>query len=336
MTDAKTRSSAKAQVTNNRHLGLCHLDFIRDSSFVIRHSLIILSLIVALEGWAAPSGAIVFETISAHHHIRVIDANDIRTLSFDGSMETRMSLSDPSKGHFEYTEHFHMPWLWNGLITNILVMGLGGASTQRSWARYYPHVTVESVEIDPVVLDVAKKYFHFKETPKQIVHLSDGRVFLRRTDTKYSAIFMDAYVQNRYGSSIPYHLATKEFFALAAGHLATNGVLAYNVIGSMQATQPDLVGSLYKTLKSLFPQVYAFPSRQSQNVVLLATTFPDKLAFTTLTSRANSLIYYKRITLPTFRERLASFRPDPPANLHLCKILTDDFAPVDGLLKTGY
>jgi spermidine synthase len=295
-----------------------------------------LVFLVLVRTEAAPTGTIVFETISAHHHIRVIDANNIRTLSFDGSMETRMSLSDPSQGHFDYTEFFHMPWLWNGLITNVLIMGLGGASTQRSWARYYPQVTIETVEIDPLVLDVAIKYFHFKESPKQIVHISDGRVFLRRTEAKYSALFMDAYVQNRYGSSIPYHLATKEFFAMAAEHLTTNGVLAYNVIGSMQATQPDLVGSLYKTLKSIFPQVYAFPSRQSQNVVLLATKSPDKVAFTTLTSRANSLIHYKRIALPTFRDRLASFRPDPPANYSVCKILTDDFAPVDGLLRTGY
>jgi len=298
-------------------------------------------LLVLAQSSAAPPGTIVFEAISAHHHIQVVDSeggapNGIRTLSFDGSMETRMSLSDPAQGHFEYTEHFHMPWLWNGLITNLLVIGLGGASTQRSWARYYPRVTIETVEIDPMVRDVAKRFFHFQETPQQVVHISDGRVFLRRTDKQYGAILMDAYVQNRYGSSIPYHLATKEFFALAADHLTTNGVLAYNVIGSMQASQADLVGSLYKTLKGVFPQVYAFPSRQSYNVVLLATKSPEKVAFTTLSSRATSLIYYKRILLPTFRDRLAAFRPDPPANYQTCKVLTDDFAPVDGLLKTGY
>jgi spermidine synthase len=298
-------------------------------------------LLVLAKSSAAPQGTIVFETISAHHHIRVVDSyqespQGIRTLSFDGSMETRMSLNDPAQGHFEYTEHFHMPWLWNGLITNLLVIGLGGASTQRSWARYYPHVVVETVEIDPIVRDVAKRFFHFKETPQQIVHVSDGRVFLRRSEAKYDAILMDAYVQNRYGSSIPYQLATKEFFGLAADHLTTNGVLAYNVIGSMQASQADLVGSLYKTLKSVFPQVYAFPSRQSFNVVLLATKSRDPVAYTTLSSRATSLIYHKRILLPTFRDRLAAFRPDPPANYHSCKVLTDDFAPVDGLLRTGY
>jgi spermidine synthase len=293
-------------------------------------------LIAACTAWTAPKGTTVFEAISAHHHIRVIDDRGIRTLSFDGSMETRMSLADPSQGHFEYTEHFHMPWLWNGLITNVLMIGLGGGSTQRSWARYYPHVSFETVEVDPVVLDVAKRYFHFKETPQQVVHISDGRVFLRRTERKYDAIFMDAYVQQRYGSSIPYHLATKEFFALAAERLTTNGVFAYNVIGSMQASQPDLVGSLYKTLQAVFPQIYAFPSRQSQNVVLLATKSKEKVAFATLNSRASSLVYYKRILLPTFRDRLAAFRPDVPANYQISKVLTDDFAPVDGLLRTGY
>jgi len=311
--------------------------YIRHSAFDIRHFLLQLAILPAsLSLTAAPVGTTVFEATSAHHHIRVYDHNGLRTLSFDGSMETRMSLSDPSQGHFEYTEHFHMPWLWNGLITNVLIMGLGGGSTQRSYQRYCPEVTVETVEIDPMVLEVAEKFFYFKKSPKQVVHLSDGRVFLRRTDKKYSVLLMDAYVQNRYGGAVPYHLATKEFFTLADEHLTTNGVLCYNVIGTMQAAKADLVGGIYKTLKAVFPQVYSFPSKQSYNVVLLATKSPQRVDFNTLNQRAASLIHYKRITLPTFRDRLYAFRSDPPANQHLCKVLTDDFAPVDGLMNTGY
>src|SRR5580765_2338850 len=185
---------------------------------------------------AAASGAsgIIFDAISAYHHIRVIDRDGLRTLSFDGSMETRMSLRDPLKGHFEYTEYFHMPLLWNSTITNVLMIGLGGASTQRAYQHYYTNITVETVEIDPKVVQVAKEYFKFTESARQQVHTSDGRVFLRRSQGKYGAIILDAYVQHRYGSSIPYHLATKEFFDLASNHLTTNGVLAYNVIGTLR------------------------------------------------------------------------------------------------------
>jgi spermidine synthase len=301
---------------------------------LLRSILSLLALALLAQAYAGAPETI-FEKISAHHHIRVYDQDGIRTLSFDGSMETRMSLRNPAEGHFEYTEFFHMPWLWNGLMTNILMVGLGGGSTQRSYAHHYPHITVETVEIDPAVVEVAKAYFHFKESPKQIVHIADGRVYLRRTEKKYGAILMDAYVENRYGSSIPHHLATKEFFALASERLTTNGVLAYNVIGTLQALNPDIVGTIYKTMKTIFPQVYSFPARTSRNVVLIGTKSPDKVNFNILHTRAGSLIYYKRITLPTFRDRLYSFRAEPPQNQQVCKVLTDDFAPVDGLLSVG-
>jgi spermidine synthase len=335
MTNDENDTKPEVPMTSRFCLFLSEL--IRHLSSVIRHFLLFVALASTSSSViAAPVGATVFEAISAHHHIRVYDHNGARMLSFDGSMETRMSLSDPSQGHFEYTEHFHMPWLWNGLITNVLVIGLGGASTQRSYQRYSPQATVETVEIDPVVLRVATNFFHFKESPRQIVHISDGRVFLRRTQNKYGAILMDAYVQNRYGSAIPYHLATKEFFVLASDRLVTNGVMCYNVLGSMQSSRADLVGAIYKTMKSVFPQVYSFPSRESQNVVLLATRSPQKVDFNTLHQRAAFLIHQKRVTLPTFRERVYAFRGDaPPGSAH-ASVLTDDFAPVDGLLRTGY
>ena len=84
-------------------------------------------------------------------------------------------------------------------------------------------------------------------------------------------IILDAYVTGRYGSSIPQHLATKEFFELVRDHLTTNGVAAYNVIGNVNGWHAGIVGAIYRTLKTVFPQVYLFPARTSQNVVLVAT-----------------------------------------------------------------
>ena len=169
----------------------------------------------------ASPAEIVFERTSPYHHIRVIDRKGTRTLSFNGSTETQMSLANPLQGHFEYTEYFQMPRLWNGLLTNVLMIGLGGGSTQRAYAHYFPHMKVETVEIDPFVVQVAKDFFQFKESPRQRVQVSDGRLHLRRTEARFGAILVDAYVQHRYGSSIPYHLATKEFFELAASRLTT-------------------------------------------------------------------------------------------------------------------
>src|SRR5665213_2475956 len=95
-----------------------------------------------------------FDRISAYHQIQVYDENGKRTLSFNGSWETTMSLTNPLTGHFEYTEYFQMPWLWNRDIKRVLMVGLGGGSTPRAWQHYYTNVMVDVVEIDPVVEEV--------------------------------------------------------------------------------------------------------------------------------------------------------------------------------------
>jgi hypothetical protein len=47
------------------------------------------------------------------------------------------------------------------------------------------------------------------------------------------------------------------------------------------------------------------------------------------------LVQSGRIKLPTFRTRLEVLTLEPPASFKNCQVLTDDFAPVDGLLSKG-
>jgi hypothetical protein len=182
-------------------------------------------LLCAWSGWAQPGKQVLLDRISQYHHIQVYDEEGIRTLSFNGSWETKMSLANPLTGHFEYTEYFQMPFLWNPDIKHVLMAGLGGGSTQRAYQHYFTNVTVDTVEIDPVVVEVATNYFHVTETTHSRIHTNDARVFLNRSTNHYDVILMDAYSTTPpYGSSLPPHLTTKEFFTLASAHLTTNGL----------------------------------------------------------------------------------------------------------------
>ncbi len=278
--------------------------------------------------------AVVFERISAYHHIQVLDEAGVRTLSFNGSWETKMLLADPLKGHFEYTEYFQMPWLWNHDVKHVLMAGLGGGSTQRAYQHYYTNTMVDTVEIDPAVVEVAKTYFGVKETNNHKIHVEDARVFLRRSTNTYDVILMDAYATTRYGSSLPPSLVTKEFFAIANDHLGTNGVLAYNVIGQIDGWRADVIGALYRTLKEVFPQVYLFPAIESRNVVMIATK--EKRAWTTadVTRDGEALWRSGQIKLPTWSARLQRFESRAPLNLTRCPVLTDDYAPIESLLDS--
>ena len=279
--------------------------------------------------------AVVHEVTSPYHHIRVVDQTGFRSLCFDNATQSQVAIGSPLKGHFEYTEYFHSAWLWNARITNVLMVGLGGGTTQQAFEHYYPGITIKTVEIDPAVLQVARDYFSFKESQRQRVQVEDGRVFLRRSTERYDLIILDAYVHGRYGSAIPQHLATKEFFESVRDHLSTNGVIAYNVIGTVNDWQADLVGAIYHTLNTVYPQVYIFKAASSLNLVLVATKSPVKADLNTLRQRADYLVQTGLVRLPGFRSRVEKFHALPPPNAARSPILTDDYAPVEGLAGGG-
>ena len=295
----------------------------------LKHMVLFSALYFALNS----PGGVLFEAFSPYHQVQVIDEPGMRILSFNGTRETKMSLVDPLQGHFEYAEYFHTPWVWNRDIRRVLMLGLGGGSIQRAYQHYYTNVMVDTVEIDPVVVKVAEEYFKVKETPTLKIHNQDGRIFLSRTSENYDVIILDAYTKSRYGSSIPPHLTTKEFFALAGGHLTTNGVLAYNVIGNIQDSRPEIVGALYRTLKEVFPQVYAFPAGTSLNVVLVATKSALPFNYARVQREGAALVQTRKVTLPTFAARLKVFRNAPPRSAGVSPVLTDDRAPVESLMS---
>jgi spermidine synthase len=276
---------------------------------------------------------VLFERTSAYHHIQVYDENGIRTLSFNGSWETQMTITNPLTGHFEYTEYFQMPWLWNHDIKRVLMAGLGGGSTQRAYQHYYTNVLVDTVEIDPAVVEVAEKYFTVTETPNSRIHTNDARVYLRLSTNRYDVILMDAYSTTRYGSSLPVQLTTKEFFQIASDRLGTNGVLAYNVIGQIRGFRMNVIGALYRTMSEVFPRVYMFPAVESRNIVIIGTKSDESYSLQRVQQEGEALKKVGIVTLPTFSLRLKSFTRQQPAALARSPLLTDDYAPIESLLN---
>jgi spermidine synthase len=290
-------------------------------------------LLCGWSGWAQPGKEVRLERISQYHHIQVYDEEGIRTLSFNGSWETKMSLADPLTGHFEYTEYFQMPFIWNPGLKHVLMAGLGGGSTQRAYQHYFSNVMVDTVEIDPVVVEVAEKYFHVTETTNSRIHTNDARQFLKRSTNKYDVILMDAYSTTRYGSSLPPQLTTKEFFTLANEHLTTNGVLGYNVIGQISGSRENLVAALFRTMHEVFPQVYFFPAEESQNIVFIATKDKELFSWSDVQVEGNARIRSGQVTLPTFAARMKNFVNHPPPSAATATILTDDYSPIESLME---
>jgi len=299
-------------------------------------TLVLAALMVGLLAAPASSGwaTTVYEADSLYHHIRVVDDSGKRTLRFDNSMETTMSIANPYTGHFEYIDYFFQAFVLNPDIQNTLMLGLGGGSAPKLMQLYFPQVNVDVVEIDPVVYDVAKEYFYFKPSEKTLVTIQDARVFLRRTDKIFDLIIMDAYTSNKYGSYIPFHLATREFFEVVDSHLSDDGIFAFNIIGQVYGERKEVVAALYRTLSERFTNLYIFPAITSENVVIIASKNPKRLSKSEWSAAASSLIYSGAVGLyPQYTARASNLANIVPPNWERAQLLTDDYAPIDGLLK---
>ena len=222
----------------------------------------------------------------------------------------------------EYTRFMTASLMYAKDVHSVLEIGFGGGRTSWYLHRFLPNVQVTSVELDPTVVALARKYFGIKEEPNFQLVNRDGRLFLQESKEHYDLILIDAYR----GPFVPFHLLTKEFYQIVREHLADGGVVAQNVEPSTM-----LFDSAVKTINAVFPQLDFY--RADGNIVTVAydgaERKPEDLAGV---ARDRDKAYGLRYSL---LEMLSQRRHiqiaggnviDPDA-----KVLTDDFAPVETL-----
>src|SRR5215831_12849130 len=159
----------------------------------------------------------------------------------------------------EYTRFMTASLMYAKDVHSVLEIGFGGGRTTWYLHRYLPNAAVTSVELDPTVVELAKKYFGIKEEPSFAIVNRDGRLFLSESRERYDIILIDAYR----GPFVPFHLLTKEFYQIVKDHLADGGVVAQNVEPSTM-----LFDSAVKTISAVFPQLDFY--RADGNIVTVA------------------------------------------------------------------
>ena len=197
---------------------------------------------------------------------------------------------------------------------DILVLGMGTGTYAKQCMNYFDNITVEGVEIDDKITDLAYKYFDLPEDIKVTTY--DGRAFLNVSDKKYDVIMVDAYQD----ITIPFQMSSVEFFRLVKSHLKEKGVMVVNM--NMRSKKSDGINSwLADTIADVFSEVYTVDVIGSTNRELFASNNSDMLkVFSDNTSMIEN-------------ENLFSMMNSVYDNLVMYesgeRIFTDDKAPVE-------
>ena len=221
-----------------------------------------------------------------------------------------------------YTRFMTASLMYAKDVHSILEIGFGGGRTSWYLHKFLPNVSVTSVELDPTVVQLARKYFGIKEEPNFQVATRDGRLFLSESKERYDLILIDAYR----GPFVPFHLLTKEFYQIVKDHLAEGGVVAQNVEPSTM-----LFDAAVKTISVVFPQLDFY--RADGNIVTVAYDGPERKPEDLASlARDRDKAYGLRYSLIEMLSERRRIQIDGGNVIDAsAKVLTDDFAPVETL-----
>jgi len=204
-----------------------------------------------------------------------------------------------------------------------LIIGGGGYTLPRAWARRAPDARLVVAEIDPTVTRVARERMWLVDgAGLRIVH-RDGRAFLQDLPSRpqFDVVFLDAF----HDISVPSHLVTREFHAAVRARLRARGFYALNVVDGGAA--PRFLFSMVRTLQTVFPSVTVW--READDVPGARSTFAIVASDTSPAGPGLAAVYGIERLWRAWDARDLARRM---AAAHV-PILTDDFAPVDRLLS---
>jgi predicted membrane-bound spermidine synthase len=264
-----------------------------------------------------------FEDIDTEYsRVRVFRTTDpatqrqIEAMTFDPHSTQSAMFTDSNELVFEYTKFYHLVSVLNPDFQRSLMIGGAGYSFPKAYLTTYPTATLDVVEIDPALTEIARRRFRLKDDPRLLIFHEDGRVFLNRSDTAaYDAVMMDAF-----GSlfSVPYQLTTVEAVTQIHRTLKDDGIVIFNIGSAIRGEASLFLQAELATYRQLFPFVHLFkvrserPDHELQNLIVVGC---------------------KRECIPTAPE--VPVEPSLLARLYTADIptsvpiLTDDLAPVE-------
>ncbi len=256
----------------------------------------------------------IYSTESAYEYIEVRDHNPYRYLVYNDGVGAQSVVRKDGILTGYYFDYFSLlPYLSESPARRALLIGLGGGTIADQIHYFHPDIKVTAVEIDPKIIQIAKKYFHL--TPAARVYNMDGRIFESLGEKrKYDIVIIDAYTRQLY---IPFYLATAEFFGQVKKTLSYGGIVSMNVAAF--DGNSELIKSITNTLHLAFAHVYELRVPDTFNYIVMASD--RSIDFSTLVSAVGTKLQdVGAYTLGNVRE--ITYDGRYPS-------LTDDRAPVE-------
>lgn len=236
-------------------------------------------------------GPVVFEARSDYSRVRVRERGSLRTLTFvrdsgEEVIESQVDLRRPEQLLIPYTRAMFLSYLYQPQPRRVLIVGLGGGAMVHFLRKHDPQLQVDVVEVDPVVVQAAERYFGIRGDARLRVLTQDAFEYLPATEERYDVIYMDAFLKpsaETDSTGVPLKLKTTEFYRGVRQKLTPEGVMVFNLNPHPQ------VGDDVASIRGAFPQTDVYRLNPAEGFVAIGTQLESLPTPRQLTTAAEGL-----------------------------------------------
>src|SRR5258708_6720296 len=158
--------------------------------------------------------------------IEIVEEDGVRVLQIGGNaIQSAMRLDAPDRIELDYVRAMMAFLLFRPNPRDVLMVGLGGGSMARFIHQRMLQTRVTVVEINPGVVTVARRYFHFPEEDARLeIVIGDGAEAVPQRPASCDVLVVDGFVNG----SPAKDLCTRSFYDSAFAALRPGGVMVAN------------------------------------------------------------------------------------------------------------
>ncbi|WP_417859631.1 spermidine synthase [Winogradskyella sediminis] len=152
-------------------------------------------------------------------------------------------------------------------INSILILGMGGGSVIKTLRNHFNYTnSIEAVEIDPVIIDIAKSEFGIVENDHLKIHCADAFHFVETNTKVFDLIIIDLYID----LLVPDQFLSTAFWDYILKTKSSKGSLLFNA--SVKESHITNVESLINYLKTKVYKVDVYKKVNNTNTVVITNS----------------------------------------------------------------
>ncbi len=184
---------------------------------------------------------------------------------YNGKKHLNSANANYSYGSLQRILKFGLKKIDLSKVNSVLILGLGGGSVIETLRQDFNYSKlIEAVELDPVIIDIAKTEFGIEQNETLKIHCADAYEFVKDHSKTFDLIIVDLYID----LDVPNKFLDFKFWDHILALKNSSGSIIFNA--AVKVSKADKIISISNYLKTKVFKVELYDNVNNTNTVIIA------------------------------------------------------------------